>query len=125
MLSEHDPGAECIMSEANEDKTTGDIREMGGRLAEEVTAFLRKKMDKASKSGGYRNINLSFVGHSIGNIIIRSALEDSLMEPYLKYLKHFIQLRISRILLQALQAEDTGVLQEHNSYILTTGISLF
>lgn len=81
-----DPGAECLMSEANEDKTTGDIREMGGRLAEEVTAFLRKKMDKASKSGGYRNIKLSFVGHSIGNIIIRSALADSLMEPYLKYL---------------------------------------
>lgn len=62
------------MSEANEDKTSGDFREMGGRLAEEVTAFLTKKMEKGSKSGGYRNIKLSFVGHSIGNIIIRSAL---------------------------------------------------
>ena len=62
------------MSAANEDKTTGDIKEMGRRLAEEVTAFLRKKMDKASKSGGYRNIKLSFVGHSIRNIIISSAL---------------------------------------------------
>ncbi|KAF6163664.1 hypothetical protein GIB67_036124 [Kingdonia uniflora] len=69
-----DPGVECLMSEVNEDKTAGDFREMGSRLAEEVAAFLKKKMDKASRSGGYRNIKLSFVGHSIGNIIIRTAL---------------------------------------------------
>ncbi|XP_058088342.1 uncharacterized protein LOC131235214 [Magnolia sinica] len=81
-----DPGAECLMSEANEDKTSGDFREMGGRLAEEVTSFLKKKMDKASRSGGYRNIKLSFVGHSIGNVIIRSALTESVMVPYVKYL---------------------------------------
>ncbi|KAK1323856.1 hypothetical protein QJS10_CPA02g00461 [Acorus calamus] len=69
-----DPGTDCLMSETNEEKTSGDFREMGNRLAEEVTAFLKKKMDKLSRSGGYRDIKLSFVGHSIGNIIIRSAL---------------------------------------------------
>lgn len=62
------------MSEANEDKTSGDFREMGSRLAEEVTAFIKKKMDKYSRYGGCKEVKLSFVGHSIGNIIIRSAL---------------------------------------------------
>ncbi|KAF5181114.1 hypothetical protein FRX31_029298 [Thalictrum thalictroides] len=81
-----DPGVECLMSEINEDRTSGDFREMGLRLAEEVTAFLKKKIDKASRSGGYRNIKLSFVGHSIGNVIIRTALTDHRMEPFLKYL---------------------------------------
>ena len=62
------------MSEANEEKTSGDFREMGSRLAEEVTAFIRRKMDKLSRHGGCKDIKLSFVGHSIGNIIIRTAL---------------------------------------------------
>jgi len=69
-----DPGADCLMSEANEDKTSGDFKEMGSRLAGEVVAFLKKKMDKLSKYGGCKELKLSFVGHSIGNIIIRSAL---------------------------------------------------
>jgi len=62
------------MSEANEDKTSGDFREMGSRLAQEVISFLKKKMDKASRSGTLKDIKLSFVGHSIGNLIIRTAL---------------------------------------------------
>lgn len=62
------------MSEANEDKTSGDFREMGLRLAEEVISFLKRKMDKASRSGHLKDIKLSFVGHSIGNLIIRTAL---------------------------------------------------
>ncbi|KAJ6835198.1 protein FAM135B-like isoform X1 [Iris pallida] len=81
-----DPGAECLMSEINEDKTSGDFREMGSRLAGEVSTFLRKKIDKLSRYGGCRDIKLSFVGHSIGNIIIRSALTESLMGPFLKHL---------------------------------------
>ena len=69
-----DPKAECLMSEVNEDKTYGDFREMGLRLAQEVTKFVKKKMEKVSRSGSLRNIKLSFVGHSIGNVIIRAAL---------------------------------------------------
>lgn len=69
------------MSEANEEKTTGDFREMGRRLALEVVAFLRKKMDKLSRYGGCKVTKLSFVGHSIGNIIIRSALTGNY--PYI------------------------------------------
>uniref|UniRef100_A0A1D1Y9C1 Protein FAM135B n=3 Tax=Anthurium amnicola TaxID=1678845 RepID=A0A1D1Y9C1_9ARAE len=87
-----DPGAECLMSEANEEKTSGDFREMGSRLAEEVKTFLRKKIDKYSRSGGCREIKLSFVGHSIGNIIIRSALTECVMEPFLRYLHTYVSL---------------------------------
>lgn len=85
-----DPGAECLMSEVNEEKTSGDFREMGSRLAEEVTAFLRKKIDKISRYGGCKDIKLSFVGHSIGNIIIRSALTDRLFDPYRKNLHTYM-----------------------------------
>lgn len=62
------------MSEANEEKTSGDFREMGLRLAQEVIAFLKKKMEKASKYGRLGEIKLSFVGHSIGNVILRTAI---------------------------------------------------
>lgn len=62
------------MSEVNEDRTSGDFREMGQRLAHEVISFVKRKMDRVSRSVGLRDIRLSFVGHSIGNVIIRAAL---------------------------------------------------
>lgn len=69
-----DPKVEVLMSQANEEKTSGDFREMGQRLAQEVISFVKKKMDKESKCGNLRDIRLSFVGHSIGNLIIRTAI---------------------------------------------------
>lgn len=85
-----DPKVEFLMSEVNEDKTSGDFREMGLRLAQEVVSFVKKKMDKVSRSGALRNIKLSFVGHSIGNVILRTALAEDIMEPYLRYLHTYI-----------------------------------
>ncbi|KAK8544485.1 hypothetical protein V6N13_025988 [Hibiscus sabdariffa] len=79
-----------LMSEANEEKTSGDFRDMGVRLAHEVIAYVKKKMDKASRNGNLRDIKLSFVGHSIGNIIIRTALAESIMEPYLRFLHTYV-----------------------------------
>ncbi|XP_022772974.1 protein FAM135B-like isoform X3 [Durio zibethinus] len=87
-----DSKIEFLMSEVNEEKTSGDFREMGLRLAHEVISFVKKKMDKASRSGRLRDIKLSFVGHSIGNIIIRTALAESVMEPYLRYLHTYVSL---------------------------------
>eukprot|EP01018_Ginkgo_biloba_P031848 Gb_35845 [translate_table: standard] len=87
-----DPGAECVMSTSNEDKTTGDFREMGQRLAEEVSSFLRIKLSSASRSVAYGSFRLSFVGHSIGNIIIRAALTDAAMKPYLNNLYTFLSI---------------------------------
>lgn len=69
-----DPKTEFLMSEVNEEKTSEDFKEMGQRLAQEVVSFVKKKMDKVSRSGVLRSIKLSFVGHSIGNIILRTAL---------------------------------------------------
>ncbi|KAL2340062.1 hypothetical protein Fmac_008002 [Flemingia macrophylla] len=85
-----DPKVEFLMSEANEDKTFGDFGEMGHRLAEEVISFLKIKMDKASKFGYLGDIRISFVGHSIGNLIIRSAIADSIMEPFLGHLHTYV-----------------------------------
>ncbi|CAI9757464.1 unnamed protein product [Fraxinus pennsylvanica] len=85
-----DPKVEFLMSEVNEEKTSGDFREMGQRLAQEVVSFVKKKMDKVSRSAVLRTIKLSFVGHSIGNIILRTALTDSIMEPYLRYLHTYL-----------------------------------
>ncbi|TKY59556.1 FAM135B protein [Spatholobus suberectus] len=87
-----DPKIQFLMSVANEDKTSGDFREMGSRLAQEVISFLKKKMDKASRSGNLKDIKLSFVGHSIGNLIIRTALTESIMEPYLRYLHTYVSI---------------------------------
>ncbi|KAL3513284.1 hypothetical protein ACH5RR_026001 [Cinchona calisaya] len=85
-----DPKVEFLMSEINEEKTSGDFREMGQRLAQEVVSFIKKKMDKVSRSGALRSIKLSFVGHSIGNIILRTALTESIMEPYLRFLYTYV-----------------------------------
>ncbi|KAF3971766.1 hypothetical protein CMV_004676 [Castanea mollissima] len=87
-----DPEIEFLMSEANEDKTFGELGEMGLRLAQEVISFLKKKMDKASRCGSSRSIRLSFVGHSIGNLIIRTALAESVMEPYLRNLYTYLSI---------------------------------
>ncbi|XP_028787069.1 protein FAM135B isoform X1 [Neltuma alba] len=87
-----DPKIQFLMSEANEDKTSGDFREMGLRLAEEVVSFVKRKMDKFSRSGHLKDIKLSFVGHSIGNLIIRTALAESIMEPYLRYLYTYVSI---------------------------------
>lgn len=87
-----DPGAECLMSEANEDKTASDFRELGQRLAEEVAVFLKTKFFSGSKIASYGSFRLSFVGHSIGNIIIRTALTDAAMKPYLSNLHTFLSI---------------------------------
>ncbi|KAJ8763820.1 hypothetical protein K2173_003602 [Erythroxylum novogranatense] len=87
-----DPKLEFLMSEVNEEKTSGDFRDMGLRLAEEVISFLKKKMDRVTRSGPLRDIKLSFVGHSIGNIIIRTALAESIMEPYLRFLYTYVSI---------------------------------
>ncbi|CAE5962559.1 unnamed protein product [Arabidopsis arenosa] len=87
-----DPKIEFLMSEANEEKTHGDFREMGQRLAQEVVSFLKRKKDRYSRQGHLKSIKLSFVGHSIGNVIIRTAIADSLMEPYRKFLHTYLSL---------------------------------
>ncbi|EFH62953.1 hypothetical protein ARALYDRAFT_475399 [Arabidopsis lyrata subsp. lyrata] len=87
-----DPKIEFLMSEVNEEKTHGDFREMGQRLAQEVVSFLKRKKDRYARQGHLKSIKLSFVGHSIGNVIIRTAIADSLMEPYRRFLHTYLSL---------------------------------
>ncbi|CAJ2674727.1 unnamed protein product [Trifolium pratense] len=109
-----DPKVEVLMSQANEDKTSGDFREMGQRLSQEVISFVKKKMDKASKYGNLGDIRLSFVGHSIGNLIIRTAIAESTMEPFLRYLHTYV----------SLSGPHLGYLYSSNS-LFNSGLWLF
>lgn len=66
------PEALFLCSNSNEESTEGDIGEMGVRLAQEVMNFITEWCP--NKSLG----RLSFIGHSMGGLIIRAAL------PYLE-----------------------------------------
>ena len=72
------PNSVFICSSANEDSTDGDIEQMGKNLSKEVISFL--------ESGENEKLigRISFIGYSLGGVIIRTAL------PYLeKYSDRF------------------------------------
>ena len=87
------PGAYFLCSTENERKTDCDIKVMGINLAEEVKTFI-------IKNGLVRLTKMSFIGHSLGGVIIRAALEHleeykgkmytflTLSSPHLGYLFH-------------------------------------
>eukprot|EP00741_Cyanophora_paradoxa_P017536 tig00020996_g16940.t1 len=82
-----DTRAEFLMSSANEsEKTTGCLRQMGLALAREVHDFVQRNAPQ------FRLSRLSFVGHSIGGVIIRSALTQAPMKPYLPFLYTYVSL---------------------------------
>jgi len=69
---------ECLFlcSTCNEDNTTDSIAQLGERLAEEVKDYIQEWCPASSLG------RLSFIGHSLGGLIIRSALP--LLEEYSK-----------------------------------------
>jgi hypothetical protein len=78
------PDAIFLMSNANEDNTDGDMNEMGIRLSQEVVNFICDWCPGAALG------RLSFVGYSIGGIIIRAALP--LLHEYHSKLYTFLSL---------------------------------
>jgi len=66
------PDALFMCAQSNERETDLDIFEMGKRLAEEVHQYIRESCP-GSQLG-----RLTFIGHSLGGLIIRAAL------PYLE-----------------------------------------
>jgi len=68
------PDALFLCAQANERDTDTDIFEMGKRLAEEVHQYIRESCP-GSQLG-----RLTFIGHSLGGLIIRAALP--LLEKY-------------------------------------------
>lgn len=75
-LSLLNPTLVFLSSQANQDDTEIDFIQMGERLANEVKAFMKEWSD------GVMFKRISFIGHSIGGIIIRSCL------PHLKEFSH-------------------------------------
>lgn len=63
------PSSHFLCSSQNEKKTDGDIGMMGKRLATEVREYISKYLPR---KGSLEKI--SFVGHSLGGVIIRAAL---------------------------------------------------
>lgn len=65
------PDVQFLSSCMNEDKTDGDIWDMGKRLAEETKRFIKEWCPNGVTK-------LSFVGHSLGGLIIRAAIPNLL-----------------------------------------------
>ena len=65
---------ECLISRINEDKIISVFRELVEILLQEVSSFLNIKFISNSIDFYYGSFRLSFVEHSIENIIIRSTL---------------------------------------------------
>ncbi|XP_073946944.1 protein FAM135A isoform X3 [Choristoneura fumiferana] len=79
------PGArlDFLMSERNQGDTFSDFDTMTDRLVQEILAHIQNSNDPA---------RISFVGHSLGTIIIRSALARPQMKPFLGKLHTFLSL---------------------------------
>jgi hypothetical protein len=69
------PECQFLCSTANEDDTDGSIMDMGYKLAQEVHQYVRESCP------GTHLARLTFIGHSLGGLIIRAAL------PYLDKFK--------------------------------------
>lgn len=86
------PNAIFLCSNSNEDNTDGDIDEMGKNLAYELKCFIK------DRCGNEIPKKISFLGHSLGGVIIRAALPHlseyenrmhtflSLSSPHLGYM---------------------------------------
>ena len=92
------PDGIFLSSQSNEDQTEGDIMEMGLRLANEVKNYIQQFCPLSCLA------RISFIGHSLGGVIMRAALPHleeykekfytyiSLSSPHLGYLYNTNQL---------------------------------
>jgi len=77
------PKVMCYSSQANEEATEGSIERMGKNLAKEMRQYIKEWCYAKDKVTMYLH-RLSFIGHSLGGIIIRAAL------PYLEDYKELM-----------------------------------
>ncbi|CAI6001349.1 unnamed protein product, partial [Closterium sp. NIES-64] len=106
-----DPDIECLMAESNETNSAAPhspspsssshsparapdlsgVEAMGARLAHEVVTVLRSMFGPIDRPNRKNMLQrLSFVGYSIGNLVVRAALADDSMRPYLPYLHLYL-----------------------------------
>eukprot|EP00698_Gefionella_okellyi_P023377 TRINITY_DN7973_c0_g1_i1.p1 TRINITY_DN7973_c0_g1~~TRINITY_DN7973_c0_g1_i1.p1 ORF type:complete len:1080 (+),score=218.26 TRINITY_DN7973_c0_g1_i1:59-3241(+) len=93
------PRAQLLASTVNEDGTLGNIADMGHALAQEVVQFVSDLSSSVAR--------ISFVAHSMGAVITRAALADSLMAPYLPKLFTFV----------SMSGPHCGTLYSHNRVV--------
>jgi len=87
------PEAMFLVSTTNENETNSRIERLGLRLSREVTKYIQTYLNGARKTGStHHNYlqKLSFVGHSLGGIIIREALKN--LKDYREYFWSFVSL---------------------------------
>lgn len=129
------PDAMFLASEYNEDKTEGDIFEMGENLAKEVQTYIQSYCPISCLA------RMSFIGHSMGGLIIRAALPHleefkdkfytymSLSSPHLGYMYNsnklfeagmwFLKKWRKSKCLQQLSMTDSKVMEETCLYKLS------
>jgi len=73
-----------LASSSNELLTEGDIGDMGRRLASELDSFIATECRELGR--------LSFICHSLGGVITRSALGEPALAPYLSKLHAYVSL---------------------------------
>eukprot|EP01064_Diplonema_japonicum_P000500 TRINITY_DN10325_c0_g1_i1.p1 TRINITY_DN10325_c0_g1~~TRINITY_DN10325_c0_g1_i1.p1 ORF type:complete len:948 (+),score=155.05 TRINITY_DN10325_c0_g1_i1:1300-4143(+) len=77
-------GVEFLVAKSVEDQSDEELQKLGEIFAHEVSNHIREENLKLRK--------LSFVGHSMGGVLIRAALQSKLMEPYLPLLYTYVSL---------------------------------
>ena len=87
MMALNFPKFRYLLAESNMSSTELSFKIMGENLAAELLEFLKKNCVGKIQLG-----KLSFVGHSIGSLIIRAALTSPLLLPYLDKLHSFVSL---------------------------------
>ena len=111
------PNMIYLLAQSNENDTDQDINMMGLKLAEEIQHFLYSK--------GYLKLNnetkaitvtkklarISFICHSLGGLLVRSALSYDIMKKIHSYLYNYISLAVPH----------TGYINAENT-LLSTGI---
>lgn len=85
------PSIVCHYSKTNHRQTHDSFHTMGERLATEIVEVVSRIAENAENASTDK-VRVSFVGHSIGNIIIRTALTMPKMQHLLKNLWTFLSI---------------------------------
>eukprot|EP01063_Lacrimia_lanifica_P022225 TRINITY_DN29887_c0_g1_i1.p2 TRINITY_DN29887_c0_g1~~TRINITY_DN29887_c0_g1_i1.p2 ORF type:complete len:917 (+),score=363.52 TRINITY_DN29887_c0_g1_i1:198-2948(+) len=79
------PGTEFLCVRSMEDHPNKSIKELGGLVAAEVSGYIQEHQ-------GGQVARVSFVGHSMGCLVVRAALQAEMFRPYLPHLHTFLSL---------------------------------
>jgi hypothetical protein len=87
--------AEFLVCTSVEKDTHGRIEDMANLVAEEIVNFIDVEKIEPTRMRYYISClfySLSFIGHSMGSVIIRYVLTTELLEPYLPKLYTFLSM---------------------------------